>query len=60
MIVDARSRSSAQFNRIRGGGFEYPEYYDQAEVVFMDLPNLHTVRSNFESLTNLFAGKCPK
>ncbi|CAH8555504.1 unnamed protein product [Schistosoma haematobium] len=59
MIVDARSRSSAQFNRIRGGGFEYPEYYDQAEVVFMDLPNLHTVRSNFESLTNLFAGKCP-
>ncbi|CAH8527695.1 unnamed protein product [Heterobilharzia americana] len=59
MIVDARSRSSAQFNRIRGGGFEYPEYYDQAEVVFMDLPNLHTVRSNFEALTNLFAGKCP-
>nr|CAH8848928.1 unnamed protein product [Trichobilharzia regenti] len=44
MIVDARSRSSAQFN---------------PEVVFMDLPNLHTVRSNFEALTNLFAGKCP-
>ncbi|KAL5110043.1 Myotubularin-related protein 3 [Taenia crassiceps] len=50
LIIDARCYSSAQFNRLRGGGFEYVEYYDQSEIRFMELPNLHYVRMSFERL----------
>ncbi|VDM21322.1 unnamed protein product, partial [Hydatigera taeniaeformis] len=41
LIFDARCYSSAQFNRLRGGGFEYVDYYGQSEIRFMELPNLH-------------------
>ncbi|VDK23140.1 unnamed protein product [Taenia asiatica] len=50
LIIDARCYSSAQLNRLRGGGFEYMEYYDQSEIRFMELPNLHYVRISFERL----------
>lgn len=55
--MDARNYSTAQFNRLRGGGFEYSEYYDQAQIRFMDLPNLHIVRVSFERLTQLYTNK---
>lgn len=57
LIVDARNYSIAQLNRLRGGGFEYSEYYDQAQICFMDLPNLHIVRVSFERLIQLFSTK---
>ena len=50
LIVDARNYSAAQLNRLRGGGFEYMEYYEQSQIRFMDLPNLHAVRMSFERL----------
>uniref|UniRef100_A0A5K3EYZ4 Myotubularin phosphatase domain-containing protein n=1 Tax=Mesocestoides corti TaxID=53468 RepID=A0A5K3EYZ4_MESCO len=54
LIIDARNYSAAQFNRLRGGGFEYMEYYDQSEIRFMELPNLHAVRLSFERLILLY------
>ncbi|EUB64235.1 Myotubularin-related protein [Echinococcus granulosus] len=54
LIIDARYYSSAQFNRLRGGGFEYKEYYDQSQIRFADLPNLHAVRMSFERLMLLW------
>ena len=53
LIIDARNYSAAQLNRLRGGGFEYMEYYDQSQIRFMDLPNLHAVRMSFERLVCL-------
>ncbi|VDK78096.1 unnamed protein product [Dibothriocephalus latus] len=57
LIIDARNYSAAQLNRLRGGGFEYVEYYEQSQIRFMDLPNLHSVRLSFERLTQLYESK---
>ena len=31
--------------RARGGGVECPEYYPNAEILFMNLANIHSIRS---------------
>ncbi|VDN96945.1 unnamed protein product [Rodentolepis nana] len=54
LIVDARDYTAAQFNRFRGGGFEFGEYYNQSQIRFMNLPNLHYVRKSFEALIALY------
>lgn len=54
LIIDARDYTAAQFNRFRGGGFEFGEYYDQSQIRFMNLPNLHYVRKSFEALIALY------
>ncbi|KAF6778202.1 hypothetical protein AHF37_02131 [Paragonimus kellicotti] len=54
LIVDARAYRVAQLKRFLGGGYEYSGYYDQAEICFMDMPNLHAVRVSFERLTQLY------
>ncbi|TGZ55167.1 hypothetical protein CRM22_010480 [Opisthorchis felineus] len=55
LIVDARTFRVAQLRRLLGGGYEHTAYYDDAEICFMDLPNLHKVRLSFESLIQLYA-----
>jgi hypothetical protein len=49
LIIDARFRSEA--NRVKGGGFEYSEYYTNCELQFM---NIHVIRSSFQSLRLLY------
>lgn len=53
LIVDARSYAAALGNRARGGGVECEEYYTNSEVVFMNLPNIHTIRKSFQALRSL-------
>ena len=43
-IFDARSYTTAQGNRIRGGGVENSEYYEASEIVFLDMGNIHSMR----------------
>lgn len=50
-IYDARSYTCAQLNRVKGGGMEFAEYYCNSHVEFLHIPNMHTVRSSFESLS---------
>lgn len=50
LIVDARSYTAAVGNRARGGGLECPEYYPNAEIVFMNLANIHSIRKSFAYL----------
>lgn len=54
LIVDARTYRVAQWKRLLGGGSEHPDYYDQAQVCFMNMPNVHAVRLSFERLTQLY------
>ncbi|TPP60021.1 Myotubularin protein 3, partial [Fasciola gigantica] len=54
LIVDARTYRVAQLKRLLGGGSEHPDYYDQAQVCFMNMPNVHAVRLSFERLTQLY------
>lgn len=53
VIVDARSYTAAQGNRARGGGSEFPEYYSYAEIHFMNLANIHSIRKGFQNLRGL-------
>ena len=53
LIVDARCRSVALANRVKGGGYEYAEYYSNSEIQFMNLENIHVVRASFHALRAL-------
>jgi myotubularin-related protein 3/4 len=53
LIIDARFRSVALANRVKGGGYEYSEYYTNCEIQFMNLENIHVIRSSFQSLRAL-------
>jgi myotubularin-related protein 3/4 len=53
LIIDARFRSVALANRVKGGGYEYSEYYTNCEIQFMNLENIHVIRSSFQSLRGL-------
>jgi len=50
LIIDARFSSVALANRMKGGGYEYSEYYTNCEIQFMNLENIHVIRSSFQSL----------
>jgi myotubularin-related protein 3/4 len=53
VIIDARSYTAAWANRAKGGGFESGEAYNSTEVLFMSLPNIHSLRYSFHQLRNL-------
>ncbi|XP_049878882.1 myotubularin-related protein 4 isoform X2 [Pectinophora gossypiella] len=55
LIVDARSYASAVTNRARGGGCECQQYYPNADIQFMCLPNIHHVRRSFQQMRALTA-----
>ena len=50
LILDARSYAAAIANRAKGGGFEYPPYYNDCDVQFMNLPNIHAIRKSAQML----------
>lgn len=47
LIVDARSKVSAQCNRVKGGGYEYEEYYTNCNMYFGGIDNIHGVRDAY-------------
>jgi myotubularin-related protein 3/4 len=53
LIVDARCRSAALANRVKGGGYEYSEYYTNCEIQFMNLENIHVIRNSYMALRQL-------
>ena len=50
LILDARSYAAALANRAKGGGFEHPPYYNNCDVQFMNLPNIHVIRKSAQML----------
>jgi len=50
LIIDARSYAAAVGNRARGGGVECQEYYSNTEILFMNMPNIHSIRKSFNAL----------
>ena len=49
-IFDARPKTSASGNRVRGGGFEDERYYENCNVHFCGIRNIHAVRNSHEAL----------
>lgn len=49
-IMDARPTVNAVANRARGGGYENEELYQNAELVFLDIHNIHVMRESSRKL----------
>mmetsp|Transcript_13619 Transcript_13619/g.25698 ORF Transcript_13619/g.25698 Transcript_13619/m.25698 type:complete len:564 (+) Transcript_13619:607-2298(+) len=49
-VLDARPSLNAAVNRFKGGGFETARNYPQIDFKFLDIPNIHVVRSSFETM----------
>lgn len=41
-VIDCRAKLAAQANMLKGAGFENPEYYDQCNLEFMGIENIHS------------------
>lgn len=53
LIIDARSYAASMANRAKGGGCECAEYYQNCEVQFMNLANIHSIRRSFQSIRSV-------
>lgn len=52
-IMDARPSMNAVANKARGGGFESEDAYNGAEVVFLDIHNIHVMRESLRKLKDV-------
>ena len=53
VIVDARSKVAAQGNRVMGGGTELARYYENVELFYGNIANIHAARDALASLQAL-------
>ena len=54
MIIDARPRTNAEFNRGKGGGYENTSAgggYSTCDFVFLNIENIHVMRNSLEALS---------
>jgi hypothetical protein len=51
LILDARPLINARVNRAVGGGFE--EGYEDCELVFLDIQNIHVIRDSLKGIRNV-------
>jgi len=52
-IMDARPEVNARVNKAKGGGFESDENYRNAELVFLDIQNIHVMRESLRRLKDI-------
>lgn len=49
-IFDARQNSVADTNKAKGGGYECESAYPNAELIFLEIPNIHVMRESLRKL----------
>jgi myotubularin-related protein 1/2 len=54
-ILDARPKANVLANTAIGGGVEDKEAYPDCEIDFLDIPNIHVVRTAYEAMLKLHA-----
>ena len=54
-ILDARPRSNALGNTVKGAGFERVANYEAVDLTYLDIGNIHVMRSSLEKLRALVA-----
>ncbi|XP_058791511.1 myotubularin-related protein 2 isoform X2 [Phymastichus coffea] len=52
-ILDARPMANAVANKAKGGGYESEDAYQNSEVVFLDIHNIHVMRESLRKLKEL-------
>lgn len=53
-IMDARPSANAVANKARGGGYENEDFYQNADVVYLDIPNIHVIRESWRKVKDVF------
>ncbi|XP_075986868.1 phosphatidylinositol-3-phosphate phosphatase [Anticarsia gemmatalis] len=52
-IMDARPTANAVANKAKGGGYESEDAYQNADLVFLDIHNIHVMRESLRKLKEL-------
>jgi len=52
-IYDARPKVNADANRLKGGGYESEDNYQNAEFVFLDIQNIHVMRESLRKVKDM-------
>jgi len=52
-IYDARPKVNAVANMARGGGYENEDHYHSAELVFLDIHNIHVMRESLRKVKDM-------
>lgn len=52
-IMDARPSANAIANKAKGGGYESEDAYQNAELIFLDIHNIHVMRESLRKLKEL-------
>jgi len=52
-IMDARPSVNAVANKAKGGGYESEDAYQNAELVFMDIHNIHVMRESLRKIKEI-------
>jgi hypothetical protein len=50
LILDARPYLNAQANRTKGGGYEREKHYENVDLKFLNIENIHKVREAFKTM----------
>ncbi|XP_072040453.1 phosphatidylinositol-3,5-bisphosphate 3-phosphatase MTMR2-like isoform X2 [Amphiura filiformis] len=53
VIMDARPSVNAVANKAKGGGYEHEDNYQNAEVIFLDIHNIHVMRESLRKLKDI-------
>jgi myotubularin-related protein 1/2 len=52
-IFDMRGKKAAIGNKFKGKGYENTDFYQNVNLYFCDIPNIHVVRDSFKDLVKL-------
>ncbi|OXA60801.1 Myotubularin-related protein 2 [Folsomia candida] len=52
-VMDARPNANALANKTKGGGYESEDVYQNIELVFLDIHNIHVMRSSLGKLKDI-------
>ncbi|XP_063955284.1 myotubularin-related protein 2-like isoform X2 [Lytechinus pictus] len=53
LIMDARPTVNAVANKAKGGGYENEDTYQNAEICFLDIHNIHVMRESLRKLKDI-------
>ena len=53
VIMDARPKVNAVANQAKGAGYESAEVYENTEILFMNIPNIHVIRDSHRRVRDL-------
>lgn len=52
-IMDARPKVNAMANIVSGGGYENENFYENGELVFLDIHNIHVMRESLRKVKDM-------